>query len=112
MFSAPVAQAAHRKSEKRYHGAALCFSQHSIVPIAPWTSRSAVISTLNQPLPSNLPLIPRFNSDTMHPNDHSCEDITPLFTRRDLLKNFACGFGWVAFAGLAQRSLGAVTNPL
>ena len=48
----------------------------------------------------------------MNNDAHSCGDITPLFTRRDLLRNFACGFGWVAFAGLAQRGLGAVSNPL
>ena len=48
----------------------------------------------------------------MNPHDHSCSAITPLHTRRDVLKNFACGFGWLAFAGLAQRTLGAVENPL
>src|SRR6187401_1251474 len=34
----------------------------------------------------------------------SCGSITPLFTRRDILKSFSCGFGWVAFAGLAQKA--------
>src|SRR5687767_13081020 len=39
--------------------------------------------------------------------DHTCDAVTPLFTRRDILKNFSCGFGWLAFAGLAQQA-GAV----
>jgi len=33
---------------------------------------------------------------------NTCGDITPLFTRRDVLGNLACGFGWLAFAGLAD----------
>ena len=36
--------------------------------------------------------------------DHSCNRITPLFTRRDILRNFSCGFGWLAFAGIAQQA--------
>ena len=45
--------------------------------------------------------------------DHHCNSITPLFTRRDILKTFSCGFGWLAFAGLAQRAaFGAVEHPL
>jgi hypothetical protein len=48
----------------------------------------------------------------MPPADHTCEDITPLFTRRDVLQNFACGFGWLAFAGVAQRALGSDKSPL
>lgn len=37
-------------------------------------------------------------------SDHSCHSVTPLFTRRDILRNFSCGFGWLAFAGLANRA--------
>jgi len=48
----------------------------------------------------------------MNHADHFCGAITPLLTRRDLLKNLACGFGYVAFAGLAQRAPGAAENPL
>lgn len=48
----------------------------------------------------------------MNHADHTCGDITPLLTRRDLLKNIACGFGYVAFAGMAQRALGLAENPL
>ncbi len=48
----------------------------------------------------------------MNNADHSCGDITPLFTRRDLLKNIACGFGYLAFAGEVQRALGVAENPL
>jgi hypothetical protein len=52
--------------------------------------------------------------------DHSCNQITPLFTRRDILKNFSCGFGWLAFASLAHQAAAtttaggpaAVDNPL
>jgi hypothetical protein len=36
--------------------------------------------------------------------DHSCHDITPLFTRRDILRNISCGFGYLAFAGLTARA--------
>ncbi len=50
-------------------------------------------------------------------SDHSCNSITPLFTRRDVLRNFSCGFGWLAFAGLAGRAdalapLQAAAGPL
>ena len=46
-------------------------------------------------------------------HSHTCDSITPLFTRRDILKTFSCGFGWLAFAGVAQRNaLGAVEHPL
>ena len=53
--------------------------------------------------------------------DHSCHNITPVFTRRDVLKKFWCGFGWLAFAGIASEqaaraAAGAATaapvNPL
>jgi hypothetical protein len=40
----------------------------------------------------------------MNNDSCSCGSITPLFTRRDVLKSFSCGFGWVAFAGLAQKA--------
>ena len=44
---------------------------------------------------------------------NTCGDITPLFTRRDVLQNLACGFGWLAFAGLAgKNALGAEMSPL
>lgn len=43
---------------------------------------------------------------------HTCGDFTPLLTRRDILKNIACGFGWLAFSGVAERALGAPMNPL
>jgi hypothetical protein len=43
-------------------------------------------------------------------NDHSCGCVTPLFTRRDILKSFSCGFGWLAFAGIAQRTAAAAAS--
>ncbi len=43
-------------------------------------------------------------------SDHSCNSITPLFTRRDILRSVSCGFGYLAFAGLAAR--GAVAPAL
>ncbi len=36
----------------------------------------------------------------------SCGDVTPLFTRRDILRQMSCGFGFLAFAGLSN-SVGA-----
>ena len=50
----------------------------------------------------------------MNNADHSCNAITPLFTRRDILKNFSCGFGYLAFATLATRAAAATgpENPL
>lgn len=54
----------------------------------------------------------------MNPSDHSCNHITPLFTRRDVLKNFSCGFGWLAFAAMANKAAAttaagnAIENPL
>ncbi|MEP6670357.1 MAG: DUF1501 domain-containing protein [Chthoniobacter sp.] len=54
----------------------------------------------------------------MNFSDHSCNQITPLFTRRDILQNFSCGFGWLAFAGLVNQASattaagGALDNPL
>jgi hypothetical protein len=53
----------------------------------------------------------------MHDDSNSCHQITPLFTRRDVLRSFSCGFGWLAFAGLAQRAsaigiTAAPTGPL
>jgi hypothetical protein len=45
----------------------------------------------------------------MNSSDHSCHQITPLFTRRDVLKNFSCGFGWLAFASLAHQASAAAT---
>ena len=43
--------------------------------------------------------------------DHSCNQITPLFTRRDILKNFSCGFGWLAFASIAHQAAATTTAP-
>ena len=37
-------------------------------------------------------------------NDRLCNTITPLFTRRDVLRLTGCGFGSIAFAGLACGS--------
>ncbi|MEQ1862660.1 MAG: DUF1501 domain-containing protein [Chthoniobacteraceae bacterium] len=48
----------------------------------------------------------------MNNADNSCGHITPLLNRRDVLKNIACGFGYLAFAGMAQRTLGVAANPL
>ncbi|HEX3994721.1 MAG TPA: DUF1501 domain-containing protein [Acetobacteraceae bacterium] len=45
----------------------------------------------------------------MHFSDHSCNRITPLFTRRDVLRNFSCGFGWLAFASLAHQASATTT---
>ncbi len=46
-------------------------------------------------------------------DSNTCGDITPLLTRRDVLENLACGFGWLAFAGMAGRNaFAAETNPL
>jgi hypothetical protein len=40
-----------------------------------------------------------------------CNTITPLFTRRDVLRYTSCGFGWLAFSGLANR-VWAADHPL
>ena len=48
----------------------------------------------------------------MQPATHSCGHITPLFTRRDILRNLSCGFGYMAFAGLATSASAAATSPL
>jgi len=54
----------------------------------------------------------------MNSSDHSCNQITPLFTRRDILRNFSCGFGWLAFLGVANQARAtaaagnALENPL
>jgi len=44
--------------------------------------------------------------------DHSCDQITPVFTRRDVLRKFWCGFGYVAFAGMLaeQAARGAAAG--
>ncbi len=34
-------------------------------------------------------------------NTNQCGHITPLLTRRDVLSTLSCGFGWLAFSGLA-----------
>ncbi len=41
----------------------------------------------------------------------SCGDVTPLFTRRDILRQMSCGFGFLAFAGLSN-SAGAAAAAL
>lgn len=38
-----------------------------------------------------------------------CNTITPLFNRRDILRYTSCGFGWLAFSGMAAR-LAAAEN--
>jgi hypothetical protein len=40
-----------------------------------------------------------------------CNSITPLLTRRDVLRYTGCGFGWLAFAGLAGRSAAGPLDP-
>jgi hypothetical protein len=42
----------------------------------------------------------------MNNDSCSCGSITPLFTRRDILKSFSCGFGWVAFRGARAEGCG------
>jgi hypothetical protein len=42
-----------------------------------------------------------------------CGNVTPLYTRRDVLKAISCGFGYMAFAGMASRAAAAgATSPL
>lgn len=36
-------------------------------------------------------------------NQSTCSRIQPLLTRRDVLAKTACGFGWLAFSGIAGR---------
>ncbi len=36
-----------------------------------------------------------------------CNTITPLFTRRDVLRYTSCGCGWLAFSGLVGRAVGS-----
>jgi hypothetical protein len=43
--------------------------------------------------------------------DGLCNTVTPLHTRRDVLRFTSCGFGWLAFSGIAQRAF-ASDNPL
>ncbi len=35
---------------------------------------------------------------------HSCNSVTPIFTRRGFLSSISCGFGWLAFSSLFGRS--------
>ncbi|RCS49460.1 DUF1501 domain-containing protein [Bremerella cremea] len=37
-------------------------------------------------------------------NRSTCSTIEKLYTRRDVLQRSACGFGWLAFAGMAGRT--------
>jgi hypothetical protein len=42
-----------------------------------------------------------------------CNTIQPLYSRRDILKYTSCGFGWLAFSGIANRAFaGAADSPL
>lgn len=44
---------------------------------------------------------------------NTCGNITSLLSRRAMLANLSCGFGWLAFSGLAGRAEGAASeNPL
>ncbi len=43
-------------------------------------------------------------------NDGLCNDITPILTRRDALRLMGCGFGWLAFGGMASKLSGATTT--
>src|SRR5277367_6656398 len=43
-------------------------------------------------------------------NDRQCNTITPLFTRRDVLRLTGCGFGSLAFAGVAAGGQAAVPS--
>ncbi len=46
-------------------------------------------------------------------NANSCGHVTSLTTRRDVLQTLACGFGWLAFSGLAgKNALAAEGNVL
>jgi hypothetical protein len=42
----------------------------------------------------------------------SCELTSAIITRRQALQSAACGFGYLALAGLANQSSAATTNPL
>lgn len=37
-------------------------------------------------------------------NTTSCGHVTPLLTRREVLSTLSCGFGWLAFSGLASAA--------
>src|SRR5436309_2336998 len=43
-----------------------------------------------------------------HSESHWCNSVTPIFTRRALLKSISCGFGWLAFSSLFGRSAQAL----
>lgn len=46
-------------------------------------------------------------------SDCRCSDLSsPIYTRRAVLKQAACGFGGIALAGLLGRQAAAVANPL
>jgi len=42
---------------------------------------------------------------------HSCNCVTPIFTRRGLLKSISCGFGWMAFSSLLGSARAAELKP-
>jgi hypothetical protein len=46
-------------------------------------------------------------------DDHSCSRVTPIFTRRGVLRAFSLGFGWLAFSSLLQqgRAAGLIQPP-
>lgn len=44
---------------------------------------------------------------------NTCGEVTPLLTRRDILSTLSCGFGWLAFGGLATtHALAEAAHPL
>lgn len=40
-------------------------------------------------------------------DDHSCSHVTPIYTRRGVLRAFSLGFGWLAFSSLLRQASGA-----
>jgi len=45
-------------------------------------------------------------------SEHNCNEVTPILTRRGLLKSISCGFGWLAFSSLFGRSTHAAVDPV
>ncbi len=43
-------------------------------------------------------------------SDHSCSDITPIYTRRGVLRAFSLGFGWLAFSSLLGQARSAFAD--
>lgn len=44
-------------------------------------------------------------------NTNTCGHTTPLLTRRDVLSTLSCGFGWLAFSGLAGAAENGPLSP-